>query len=574
MKTYHNHPSDHRNKRGVALLAVLAVLTVLAILAAAFGFYMNLERQTSSLSVAKVQADLLAQSALEHAVGELSRDISEQPAWDYFDEPWTTSFNQQKTKPDDAVDVDGLPSSENDAADTKDARWIYVRDNDQKIIGRYAVLIEDESSKINANVAASLSSKNQNQGFGTFETMLTDGKQKGLPLSMNFGRKIMNYRYGRDKQPGQMEVDDNLTASSYAADEIDNDADNIYDEYGEGTDEQDEYNPIKPIWDDRSFSSIEEMLEVADPGEKVSLAKQRYLKKFATIYTRSRDMFYDERDNKLHRQINLNVASKDQIRKLLRRANEESRFEPSSRNMRTLIANLMDYRDQNHVLTTIESEYGVEAVCFNEIMAHDGSWIKETDWSGWGIQNDSGRERDHVLCYNWYYGRFHANPASDQVYRFRFKTVSKAGSRGGKTLVRIRLDRPRRTPVRLTEFMACDKRWPKNFWYNGTVIVYNLSKAAYEGFPVAESPATGQREIIAAVPPSKVDFVFEASSNHNSTVTLWTQWRHGGAMWCEYPEQSETYFFKPPSKALEKLYYQVYNANQSFTYIDGKIVCA
>jgi hypothetical protein len=236
-----------------------------------------------------------------------------------------------------------------------------------------------------------------------------------------------------------------------------------------------------------------------------------------------------------------------------------------------LIANLMDYRDENHVLTTIESEYGVEAVCFNEIMAHDGSWIRETDWCGWGFPGATGEDaRYHVLCYNYFYGRFHANPASEQVYRWRFDRVSSVGSRGGNRLLKIRLARPRRTPLRLEEFMACDQKWPKNFWEGGTVIVYNLTRAAYEGFPVAESPETSRREIVALVPQSKVDFVYEASSNHNSTVTLWTLWRHHGAMWTEHPHQSETYFFKPPEDDLEKYYYQVYNANQAFKYIDGK----
>ena len=193
---------------------------------------MNIERQTGALSVAKVQADLLAQSALEHAIGELSRDIDEQPAWDDVNEPWRTSFNPQENKPEHAVDVDGLPAVDAETADTSDARWIYVRNNNQEIIGRYAVLVEDEAAKINANVATALSGREQNQGFATFETMLTDGKDRGLPLSEAFGRSIINYRYGRDEQPGQYEVDDNLTASSFAADEIDND-DHIYILYSE-----------------------------------------------------------------------------------------------------------------------------------------------------------------------------------------------------------------------------------------------------------------------------------------------------------------------------------------------------
>ena len=55
--------------------------------------------------------------------------------------------------------------------------------------------------------------KIQISGFGTFEVMLTDGEKRGLPLTMDAGKRLLKYRYGRDGKPGQANVDDNLTVT-------------------------------------------------------------------------------------------------------------------------------------------------------------------------------------------------------------------------------------------------------------------------------------------------------------------------------------------------------------------------
>ena len=142
--------SYNRRSRGVALIAVLAILTVLSIMAAAFTFYMSTEQQLGAISSAKVQSDMLAQSAVEHALSLLERDLVEQPGWDDLQESWNTEFLPNKI--DDSVDIDGLPSVIQNAG-SKDGRWIYVRDNNNQVVGRYAIKIEDESGKININTA-------------------------------------------------------------------------------------------------------------------------------------------------------------------------------------------------------------------------------------------------------------------------------------------------------------------------------------------------------------------------------------------------------------------------------------
>ena len=221
---------------GIALVAVLAVLVILAILAATFAALMSIERRSASTTVSKVQADLCAEAGLQHALSVLRTDYFEQPAWDDFTEIWRTSFIPSAKNRKNAVDIDGLKDKLNDG------QWIYVRDSNGNVIGRYAVLIEDENSKINVNSASAVSAKNQNQGIGTFEILLSDGKNRGLPLSQKAVHKIMNFKYGKDKKPGQANVDDNLTESEFQSDEIDNDADGLIDEPDEGIDEPQEYN--------------------------------------------------------------------------------------------------------------------------------------------------------------------------------------------------------------------------------------------------------------------------------------------------------------------------------------------
>ena len=276
---------------GVALVAVLAVLTVLAILAAAFVAFMNINRNVGEISVAKVQSDMLVHSAVEHALSLLSKDIDEQPAWDDMNETWHRYFTPVNVPDEETVDVDGV-RERGQASGAGDARWIYVKNADGALIGRYAVLVEDEASKINVNAATALSPDLQSDGVGTFEIMLTDGKTAGLPISKALAKRLLNYRYGYDNQPGQANRDDNLTESLYALDEIDNDADNLIDESGEGIDEQDEYLPARPNWDDRAFSSIDEMCDQF--GEKtLTPVARRILRKFGTVFSRSRESFWD-----------------------------------------------------------------------------------------------------------------------------------------------------------------------------------------------------------------------------------------------------------------------------------------
>ncbi len=552
-------PKRVARQRGIALVTVLSVLTILAVLAAAFAIFTSLDQMISRTTVARVQADMIANSALEHALSLLRQDTAEQPAWDYLGEPWSTRFQPDARSPQDAVDVAGLGTS--------DARWFYVYNEAGQVAGRYAVTLEDECGKINVNVAAAHGVLGQHQGFGPFEISLTDGKRAGLPFSTEFAERLIKYRYGRDGQPGQAGMDDNYNASTYSNDEIDNNANRLIDEPGEGVDEQEEYTHLRPKWDDRAFSSIEEVIERCAPASSANANARRIMRKYGTIHSRSRDMFYDTRISGWRKQANINVATRDQVRRIMNRANAEARFESSTRNMAVLVANLMDYRDENHVLTTVRSEYGVEAVCFNEVVSYDGSWIRETDWSGWGFPG-GGDAEGHVLCYNHYYGADKYGYGGANV-RNRFRIVDVEDPRGGT--ITVTLDTPRTPGPRLDAFLQCESEtggWPVNLWKDGLAWVAEMN-AAYTleskgaQCDVESSGAGTRRTVTLRYTPDVYNILTNKTTN--KAICLRNRWNHSGSMWTDRPRQTEMYCFRLPNRFMNKrLYYQVINANHCF----------
>ncbi len=577
--------TDNQRKaysRGIALISVLAVLTVLAICAASFVIFTHLEHISSQATVAKVQADILASSGLEHALSELRNDADEQPAWDDPGEDWNTIFKPRAGDGDAGTDVDGLPDSE------MDARWVYVRNDDGRIIGRYAVMVEDESGKININAATALNTGMQNEGVGTFEIMLTDGRNAGLPVSLEFGKNLLRYRYGGDFRPGQANEDDNYTVSTYLADEIDNDADGLVDEEKEGIDEPDEYMAAKLAWDDRSFMSIREAVRQCAPKRTLSQQHSRLLSRYATVHTSSLETYWDDRERGWEKQVNLNIGSKNQIGKLMRRANEEAQFETKSANMRNLICNVIDYRDENHVLSTYSSEYGVEAVCFNEVMANEGSYSVEPEWNN----PQSADEHKHVHRFGWwYYTSSIPGLKGNALYSWQITSVSPAG--GGTSLQNgksasssqgayVKLSDDMRKPLtvngaydRFKKVLKQNGGWPPELWKNGWLVVSSTHTIASDPDNGIRYPIIGNTKDTLHVgcnPNGKNTYELLAAiagqSSLSNAVWIDNLWRYGNTIKCMFPQVSE-YFILPVHtfadiKPPENLYYYVYTSEQAF----------
>ena len=563
--------SRFNSNNGIALVAVLAILVVLAILAATFVTFMNIEQKSAETSIAKLQADMCAQAGLEHAKSLLRLDSATQPAWDDKTEFWSDSFIPHSAK-DDVVDIDKLTKR----------KWIYVRDPDGNVVGRYAVLIEDECGKINANVASALSSSQQNEGVAPFEIMLTDGKQRGLPVSVRAGKSIIKYRYGRDGQPGQSGVDDNLTAATYASDEIDNNANGVVDEQNEGIDEPEEYSSVHPMWDDRTFDSVNDVISLIMPGNKLNSANQ-FMKKYCTVYSKGIDSYWDNEDNKLRHKANINLASKTQIRRLMTRANSEHKFAPSSVDLRQLAANIMDYRDENQVLSTIGGEYGIEAVCFNEVMANDGSFTMEPDHDvpQWGWEDPTEFCHRFGAWYNYW-----ANEDYSFGWKLGYIGSFSGGSRrsfltNGMTVtmktVPIKIKEPWKYLKRLKHFndfnsiMSKMGGWPKDLWKNAFLTLHiNKDKipANYHAYPIAGN--SKDTLYVGFNDKKQYDDFVGYSSNTYASVRIETFWHFEDAEYCVFPQQNDYWIFpttvdkKKVNSPPQNLYYYVYIGEQNF----------
>ncbi len=556
---------------GIALVAVLAILVVLAVLAASFSTLMSIEQKSANTNVAKVQADLCAKAGLEHAISLLWTDYIQQPAWDDKSELWYTSFIPLKNDISNSTDIDGLNEKENDA------QWIYVRDSNGSIIGRYAVLIEDENSKINVNSAVATSTNMQNQGVGTFEILLTDGNNRGLPISLKSAKKIIRFRYGRDKKPGQANVDDNFTESEFQSDEIDNNGNGLIDELNEGIDEPQEYNPLSPSWDDKAYSSIHELTDSIFSNIKNKLKFYRFLRKYATTKTYGRDIYWDEQNETWRNQINLNVATKKQIHKILKRANKVSRFESSSKNLRNLTSNIIDYHDENNVLSTMGSDYGVEAVCFNEIMANNGSYSLEAE----GYDPSDSRKYGFVHRLGIW---FNLTKSKSWKFGWPIKRVGRPNGPGksvllnGKptivpntTTVEIKQDMVR--PVgasRYAEFKSILRSIggiPNGIWKNAWLKLHRKGKSDLY-YPIINNKGyvlTIGYDNNAKNTYSELTNTLYSSEN---SVRIDSLWRPGPAAWCVFPQMSDLWAFPTtydkditPKK---NLYYYFYIGEQNF----------
>jgi len=234
---------------------------------------------------------------------------------------------------------------------------------------RYRFKIEDEASKVNINKAFLLK-KGKGTGWDTGEIVLP----QALGVPRKSAQKLIDYRYGRNKIPGSR-GDDDQNNLILMADGIDNNANGIIDEEDEGINDPKEYSAMHLKGDDRKFSVMTELINIMlEDNKKLSPNLRskitRELPRRATIYsidkpgspTLPNDIPSD-----------INSITPRECRKLFIKANADMPFEPNAAKQQQLAANMIDYRDENHVLSTLGSTYGVEAICFNEILANDES---------------------------------------------------------------------------------------------------------------------------------------------------------------------------------------------------------
>lgn len=270
------------NNKGIALILVVSILTVVAITVVSFIFTMRLESRAAANYLWQVKACYIAEAGITHAQTILKED-KENDFIDSNDDTWRSIFSGNQI--------------DNNDDRTNDSRWLEVVLGDD-VIGRYAVLVEDEAGKININTAGfhNESPLKPTQGVSPFEVSLKDFfLAKNISSAQSLSEAIINYRYGEDLAPGEDNLDDNQNLVFISYDGRDNDADGEIDESAEGTDEPGEFEAGYPYGDDRPFLTTEEIKRVA----QVSSSLFDSLKGDITVYSstasvdRSRDLQWD-----------------------------------------------------------------------------------------------------------------------------------------------------------------------------------------------------------------------------------------------------------------------------------------
>jgi len=563
------------HRRGVALVVVLAVLTIMALLALVFSVLVMMEASSSSLNLAGHQAAMIAESGREHAIAMLSFDAASSPGVTEPGQFWRRAF---QAGPDGRSASFALGLSSNAAAGWRDARWIEVKNERGALVGRYAVLIEDEAGKINVNAASATSPDEQRAGVGTFELMLANGGDRGVPLSVQAAKRAVAGRYGADGKPGRAGFDDNFNAAECAGDELDNDADGFVDEQDEGIDDPAEYDPARPRWDDKPFASVGDFAHLCAPEGHVKPADLRQLESLATTQSKSTEEYWDIEDGAWHKMTNPNVMTRRQLQGVLARANMAEPFEKNERSMRGLISNLMDYRDYNSVLTTVGSEYGVEAICFNEIVAHDGSFTKEGNSDAFGYE-DSEFVYRFGQWYNPYdVGGFNLG-GSEDTYGWKVTSVGgPAGSRGvlvqgeqrNMPSTTVKLGGPSdalRAVSKCGEFLKMLDRdgWVVDMWKNGALCI-QPSNGLYYTYPLAGNDSRDTLTVCYDTPEQYA--ALAAFGAGNKAARIETFWHSHWEIWCVFPEQTDKWVipvrtygsWKPP----RDLYYYVQPCEGAF----------
>jgi type II secretory pathway component PulK len=245
-----------RSEKGIALILVVSILTVVAITVVSFIFTMRLESRAAANYLWQAQARYIAEAGITHALAVLKEDKANSFI-DTYGDTWRSTFG--------GSDID------NDEDRKNDSRWIEVSSGGQ-LIGRYAVLVEDEAAKININAAGfhNESPLKVTQGATPFEVSLKDFLlAKDISSAQELSGEILNYRWGSDELPGAAGQDDNSNLAYLGHDGIDNDADGEIDEPAEGIDEPQEFVPYHPFDDDRPFLTSEEIKRISGVSSSI-----------------------------------------------------------------------------------------------------------------------------------------------------------------------------------------------------------------------------------------------------------------------------------------------------------------
>ncbi|MGB9677584.1 MAG: hypothetical protein ACPLZ9_03100, partial [Candidatus Ratteibacteria bacterium] len=162
-------------EKGDVIILVILVLLLIFLFSSSMLVLFNFWTKTTIKIIFGKEAKNFSKIGIEEAIWEIDKDDRE---FDCFFDGWRTNF--------EGDDVDLNDDGENDS------KWFYVKDRKENIIGRYAVLIEDESGKININASGNLNTS-FNEGHTVFEINTLE-----KILGKSIYKNIVSFRYGDD----------------------------------------------------------------------------------------------------------------------------------------------------------------------------------------------------------------------------------------------------------------------------------------------------------------------------------------------------------------------------------------
>ena len=390
------------SENGIALIIVVSIMAVLASIAAAFSYSMIMDQRAAANYMTGIKADYIAKAGIQHAIGVLKKDGDPSntagpyvyEGYDWYGDDWGYDgelFGGDSDDDDSNIDNDGLTSTHTaDCGSGMDSRWVNLTDSQGNLIGRYAVLVIDESGKVNINTAGV--SSQQNEGWTTGEVNLSDVcTAVGVPVP-----SILSARYGTN--PGVSGEDDNHDSVVLNNDGIDNDGDNDpagtdgADEPNEGVDDPAEFYISKPYTTSGGLSADTPFVTTAEVVSLAEMSGGNYkdLSPYITAWSSDKNLT----DSGLAR-LNINaVSSAMELYSTLRDAFEY--WEPSTTystaELAQMAVNIIDFRDRDNGSTRIDVEdgsgtvftrYGVEGIRINEVMVRP-VFRKDTNNDGTG----------------------------------------------------------------------------------------------------------------------------------------------------------------------------------------------
>jgi hypothetical protein len=364
-----------RNERGVALLVALAVLVLMAILAVSFYSSQDIESMAAANAKAQRSAEAIAESGLEWAMALIESDLSNNTvlAYDTNFDIWGLRANEAGHNPDvlfntgsgNEVDLSLLVGG-------NDARWIPVR-TAERVVGRFAAIIEDENGMANVNVAGNA---NNAQADGLSPAELRLQTILGAIPSGNsaWADAMIQTRNGAGNMIGTSGDDDGDAPAGYLF--CDDDLDGTADpgDANDATNEPDERNMY-----DLKGNNIA-LLDLTTAFKDVSgtMDQRRewlgYIRDYISVNSRTQNVYKlkpadDSTANDWAEQLSVNTADAAAIRAKLSDLQTAGRL-PATADIDQVAANIADFIDADSDPQQLNGKHGIEKTAYiNEVEA-------------------------------------------------------------------------------------------------------------------------------------------------------------------------------------------------------------